>query len=571
MFLFVSHDAYVYSVLDAIACNVTFVSCCQQILVVFYLTVILLLFGNNLSCPRNLFSRSETIATRIQDTGLGQVCKTENGDGVLSQNNRNKCFSDSETLSNLGTEGNAHRDAPKGASTAKNSVALYIDKNKNGGPNYKYCLLDSADQLGQSGNIYEDDIDDIEDSEEEEEDDPESESEFVVDKKGEYSLSYYKKQLYSEKPCDYYHSNMHVHYTNCSNCSCANSCVPSSSLRDDSKLCSNNPSFLRPDQYTIRQQKLHYIEQQLRAQNLQPNGDRVEICECMRGLAHSGNFSSYNRASTTAEVECAPAMVHPSKNHPNKQSSINLNSSYTDSARDSNISSCGIPACRSNGFAIRTKYRSETSFPGNYYPFAKECTACSRSTKSLNQKSITSQFSCECSYCKYDGRFTQYKSHLPEYCTICPSKTVAKCDQIKLHQNEIVSQERHPNGEMKSFKLDDQLERPSLSAGRESLPPPGQCEICRQVSGESSPPPQPKITALPSKNAEVLPSEKENNSSNEDETQASESKLSMKEEAEKTVEEKLHVVYDEGQFDSCTENNKLYADSDSAELKTSIS
>lgn len=256
------------------------------------MTVILLLFGNNLECPKSLFSSSGgkgKNTSRRRSSYLGGNISNRQTSSSHEDYDSSSNINQSSFVSNLDLD-----DVALVCSTDKSGTSPTLNNAKRNG---EYGNYGNYSDDNESCNSFSDEFMDIDDSDDEQ-DIGEVEDNIVVHKKGDYSISYQKKKL--EEPTQRHQLNhlfspvrIHFNYPN-PQCVCG-------SLSHKTCQKSNNPSqsaefhghkYTTMKQLTIlRQEKLNYIEQQLKAQNSSNEMELIDkppiICDCMKHLPKS--------------------------------------------------------------------------------------------------------------------------------------------------------------------------------------------------------------------------------------------------------------------------------------------
>ena len=366
---------------------------------VFYLTVILLLFGNNISCPRNLFSPN----SKSSESPLvchHQACEhLQNSPGNVDS----RCRDQNQVERN-----DHHSDSP-----------AFNDDDSKGSLRYKYHMLNSSEDF-ESCKSCSDDA--FEDTDIEEDDVEEVENPIVVDKKGGYTLSYPKKIF--ECHCSHCQKMKFLSSSlQQTSCCCESSAVrPKCSFRHydievvDKKECGN--SLNQNHQFTIRQQKLHYLEQQLKAQNVENSEihqeEETNICKCMSSLPYSKSFLlqhsvANRRALSSSNSESAIAEVHRVSKPPNAPPFLALE-------KERNLSSVLASPCynKNHGPFLKTdccKFVSSCSICAHrcsslemIHPqcpkFQKTCQFSNCPCNLQYSKALDNRFQSECLYCK---------------------------------------------------------------------------------------------------------------------------------------------------------------------------
>ncbi|XP_018026367.1 uncharacterized protein LOC108681804 [Hyalella azteca] len=308
------------------------------VLVVFYLTVILLLFGSNLACPRSLFPSSPAVKKAGAETveNNHSDCDTcidiERGHPTLEGENRNV--------------GNEFGENSERAASSK----IYRG-NRNSGLKYDYCSIDAEDDFGsnvshvetckmcQQEAIESDEFVDTDDSDDDE--DYSYDDTLVVDRKGEYSISYYKKQCNDIDEINWnVRSDPQGNYSSdVRQCRCVEPRYAEIvGGQQDYNRYKNLYRIENQETMAIRQEKLRNLEQQLRAHSrpvpFEENPTEIHrekvSCECLHALPRSSSASDKmsghlrsklgmpSRAMRAPKLNESLAQVHyPPHNRPN--------------------------------------------------------------------------------------------------------------------------------------------------------------------------------------------------------------------------------------------------------------
>ncbi|KAF2361692.1 hypothetical protein FHG87_007553 [Trinorchestia longiramus] len=336
------------------------------VLVVFYLTVILLLFGSNLACPRSLFA-----APRPRS-------KSSCEDGSDTTNNCDTCLD----IDGNPREGESQKqENDSNQNTLKDSLKVYRGS-RNGGSKHDYCSIDLDDDF-ESDRAHVDtckmclkdanESDEFVDTDESDDDEYCFDDTLVVDRKGEYSLSYSKKQCNDEDEINWDNRTDKRAITGIDSRSCRCEEQRYESLRGhlDFKRYQKLYHIENQETIAIRQEKLRYIEQQLREQSkpLAVDDSSVEtrsedsICECM--YEYSGQSSQNctslmpghlrskssepSAAMRPTEVNEALALVHYPHNR------VNYTGPHTRACKCTTVIHSDTYIGRTNSSSWRTK------------------------------------------------------------------------------------------------------------------------------------------------------------------------------------------------------------------------